>query len=125
MRWDSTGMSEAHPPISSILDSRRNLSRKIKCPGCKSAHIKFTEHHPGPVERFEQRDDYSIQCLGKDEDMTGERYVVAHCQVCSAEWRVRGLTRVRDLKYASFIPRPPEVAALPDGRNWDKPSRQG
>lgn len=117
-------MSEAHPPIG-ILDSRRNLSRKIKCPDCKAAHIKFTERHPGPVERFEQHDDYSILCLGQEEDTTGERYVVAHCQVCSTEWRVRGLTRVRDLKYASFIQRPPEVAAPPECGNRRKPSRQG
>lgn len=116
-------MCESHQPAS-ILESRRNLTRKIKCPSCRAAHIKFTEHHPGLVERFEQRDDYSIQYLGKEEDTTGEHYVVAHCQVCSAEWRVRGLTRVHDLKYASFIPHPPEAAALPECSNRHKPSRE-
>lgn len=115
-------MSEPHPPAS-ILDSRRNLSRKIKCPDCKAANIRFTQHNPGPVERFEQKDDYSIDFLGKEEDVTGEVYVMAHCQVCSCEWRVRGLTRVRDLKYASVAPYPPEVPAQSACSNLNKPSR--
>lgn len=103
----------------SIFDSRRNLSRKIKCTSdkCKSGHIKFSEFHPGEVERFEQQEDFTIKSVGREKDTTGDVYVMAQCQVCGTQWKVRGLTSVRDLQYSEV-----NEAEVVDA-NPQKPSR--
>lgn len=79
----------------------RNYSRPIKCPVCSSRHLDLDQISTNISLRVEQSEEGDIKKIPNKSRKMIDSHVQGTCRDCEHSWRVRGISAIADLPYAT------------------------